>query len=231
MTGRRLSAPSFRTVERASGRQRRHSCRRECVPVGAGHARPVVVRRLPYQNLKRDDAAREIPVWVAGVHADAEKAMALGADDFVLKPVDRKWLLGKLRKVAGSHAVESLLIIDDYLLKGMLAGTRFAVLEATGGVEGLRMARAERPRAILLDLIMADLSGFEVLDRLKAGAATRDTPVIVVTSKILNEGERSRLASRTIAIISKERSSRQGLIAAIREALTKAESPGKTFHA
>jgi CheY-like chemotaxis protein len=84
-----------------------------------------------------------------------------------------------------------------------LDGSRFAVLEAAGGGEGLRRAREDRPRAVFLDLVMPDLSGFEVLDRLKADPATRDIPVIVYTSLVLDEGDRERLAGRAAAVLSK----------------------------
>jgi CheY-like chemotaxis protein len=110
------------------------------------------------------------------------------------------------------------------------------VLEATTGVQGLIMARAERPRAILLDLAIADLNGFEVLDRLEADAATRDIPVIVVSSRILSRQELDSLVHRTLAIISKESPSRHEVMAAIRKALFQTEprresNPEKTKHA
>ena len=192
-------------------------------------------------ELKRDDATRDIPVWVVSVYAEAEKAKALGADDFALQPLDRRWLIERLRKAVGTRPRESFLVIDDddvsrYLLKGLLTDTRFAVLEATTGVEGLALARTERPRAILLDLAMADLSGFEVLDRLKADAATQDIPVIVVTSRILSRQEQDSLLHRTLAIISKESPSRLEVMTAIRKALVQTEprqnsNPKQTHHA
>jgi CheY-like chemotaxis protein len=124
------------------------------------------------------------------------------------------------------HPPESLLIVDDedvarYLLKGTLTDTRFTVLEASSGDEGIKLARARHPRAILLDLIMGGLDGFEVLDRLKADTTTRGIPVIVVTSKILNEQERNRLARNTTAIVSKQSLSRQEVVTAIRNAIAR----------
>jgi len=87
------------------------------------------------------------------------------------------------------------------------------------------MARAFRPHVIFLDVVMPDMTGFEVLDRLKADEATRDVPVIINSSSTLDEHERSRLAAGTAAILSKAPPSREQALASIREALGKAGHP------
>ncbi|HET7272464.1 MAG TPA: ATP-binding protein, partial [Rubrobacter sp.] len=93
---------------------------------------------------------------------------------------------------------ENILIIDDdvaarYVLKRFLAETSFTIIEATNGPEGLRMARENRPQIIFLDLMMPEMSGFEVLQRLKSDPVTRDIPVIIITSKPLQDRDRSSL--------------------------------------
>ena len=60
----------------------------------------------------------------------------------------------------------------------------------------MRQARSQKPDVIFLDLILPDMTGFEILDRLKSDAETRDIPVIINTSKILDEEERGRLVGR-----------------------------------
>src|SRR5262249_36534390 len=150
-------------------------------------------------------------------------ALALGADDFCVKPVDRAWLLDRLHALAAPDPAEKVLVIDDdevsrYLLKGLLADTRFTVVEASGGAEGLRLAAAERPRAVFLDLDMPDLSGYEVLEALRADAATRHVPVIIHTSKVLEDADRERLAGAA-AILPKESPSREAALARLREVL------------
>src|SRR5262245_2311821 len=108
----------------------------------------------------------------------------------------------------GSVPGEPLLVIDDdeiarYLLRGLLNDSKFELREAADGHEGLRRAREERPRAIFLDLVMPDLSGFDVLERLKEDPVTREIPVIVYTSRTLEVAERSWLESRAVAVLSK----------------------------
>jgi signal transduction histidine kinase/ActR/RegA family two-component response regulator len=99
----------------------------------------------------------------------------------------------------------SVLLIDDeetsrYVLRQMLVGGfDLDILEAETGVEGLRRAAADQPDLIILDLRLPDVSGFEVMDRLQEDPATRDIPIVVCTSSILDTSERDRLAgARTI---------------------------------
>jgi CheY-like chemotaxis protein len=106
-----------------------------------------------------------------------------------------------------SEQTRNIVLIDDeevsrYLLRQLLAGS-FKVVEAATGNEGLTQVSKLRPHLVLLDLNMPDMSGFEVLDRLKATAETRDIPVIVVTGQDLNSDVREQLAFRTAAVIPK----------------------------
>jgi CheY-like chemotaxis protein len=158
-------------------------------------------------ELKGGEATRAVPVVVVTVVDGEGRAAAGGADAFCRKPVEREWLVRRLRDLTRRPPVDTVLVIDDdeiarYLLRGHLEGTRFAVAEATGGEEGLRRAREDRPRAVFLDLVMPDMSGFEVLDRLKADPATRDIPVIVFTSQVLGDDDLRRLGG-AVAVLSK----------------------------
>ena len=147
-------------------------------------------------ELKQRKATRDIPVLVVTLVDNRHKALALGADAFCPKPVDRSWLLDTFSALAKTDGPESVLLIDDdeacrYLLKGYLATMRFRVIEAATGRDGLQRAQQERPRAIFLDLQMPDLSGFDVLKILQADPATRAIPVLIHTSQVLENGERA----------------------------------------
>ncbi|MBM4289655.1 MAG: response regulator, partial [Deltaproteobacteria bacterium] len=177
-------------------------------------------------ELKSDEATRDIPVFVITVLEDQQKGFALGAQDFATKPVERSWLLAKLREVERHLPIEKVLIIDDdevarYILKGQLADTKYSVLEAAGGQEGLRRAGEEQPGLIFLDLMMPDLDGFEALTLLKADPRTEKIPVIILTSKVLTETERRDLNARALAVLSKQSTSREAAVAHIRDAIAK----------
>lgn len=158
------------------------------------------------RDLKEDESTSGIPVFVVTVVDNRQKALALGADAFHSKPVDRSWLLEQLNRarVARRHSV--LLVDDDstsrYLLRGLLATSSCQVIEASSGREGLRMAHDAKPDLIVLDLSMPDLSGIDVLDSLKNDTETQGIPIVICTSKLLNHEDRNRL-NAAVAIISK----------------------------
>jgi signal transduction histidine kinase len=117
-----------------------------------------------------------------------------------------------------------ILVIDDdvasrYVLRRWLTG-RYRIDEAETGQEGLRLA-AEHPAAIFLDVVMPDLTGFEVLERLKAEPSTKDIPVVVYTALVLGANDRERLGAAT-AILRKSTASRVADRAAIEDALVRA---------
>ncbi len=101
------------------------------------------------------------------------------------------------------------MIVDDqeearYALKGLLAQVgSFLGIEAASGDEALRRARADRPDLIFLDLNLPDMTGFQVLDHLKDDAECRDIPVIIHSSRTLDEDERRLLSDRAASILDK----------------------------
>ncbi|NMO22604.1 response regulator [Pyxidicoccus fallax] len=178
-------------------------------------------------DMKNSESTRDIPVLVVTVTDREQKARALGADEFWLKPVDEERLQKKLQTMARQGPVERLLLIDDddvhrYLLKQLLKDLPYVLLEASGGKEGVRLAREQAPHLIFLDFVLPDITAFDVLDELKADPRTRDIPVILHTSHELQEDERTRLARETAAILAKHTLSREVAITRIRDALAKA---------
>lgn len=180
------------------------------------------------QELKSQPSTKDIPVFVVTVVENQQKALALGATAFHSKPIDRAWLLNQLQATR-TRAAEQILIVDDdevsrYLLKGALANTGYRILEAPGGNEGLRLAREIKPKLIILDLAMPDLSGFEVLDILKGDPDTREIPVVIHTSQELGSHDRA-LLNAAVDIVPKDAGSRELVGLRITEALNRAGLP------
>ena len=178
-------------------------------------------------EIKSNDDTREIPALVVTITNREQKARALGADEFWLKPVDRSQLLGKLRQLARSGPVSKVLVVDDdevsrYVLRHHLADTRYDVIEAESGGEGLARARSELPELIVLDFVLPDMTAFDVIDELKCDPRTRAVPIVLYTGKKLDDVERARLEQETNGILSKQGLSRELAITRIRDALTKA---------
>jgi signal transduction histidine kinase/CheY-like chemotaxis protein len=170
----------------------------------------------------KSKAGSELPVVVVTNVGDEAKALGLGADAYFPKPVERPWLLHTLRSLTRSSRRLVLAIDDDelsrYTLQDALRGLPIEFVEAATGEEGVARARRERPSAVFLDLNMPDQDGYAVLERLKADEATRDIPVIVVTSKVLTSDDERRL-HEAAAVIGKETVARTGGREEIRQAL------------
>jgi signal transduction histidine kinase/CheY-like chemotaxis protein len=178
-------------------------------------------------ELKREERTRAIPVLVVTEVDDRQKALALGADAFAHKPVDREWMVRTLRALAGGGTGKRVLIIDDddvsrYLLKSLLRDTAFVVSEASDGREGLEKARMDRPDVIFCDLYMPGMDGTDVLRALEADPATRGIPVVMNTVKKLTEEQRQELERQAVAVFSKESYTSGGAREEVRRALTKA---------
>jgi signal transduction histidine kinase/CheY-like chemotaxis protein len=174
--------------------------------------------------LKSEDATKNIPILVATTVEDQRKGFALGADAYVLKPVERNWLLAELARLTNYDLSPRVLIIDDeeitrYVLSQCLAGLPYLISEATTGLEGVRRAREEQPQIIFLDLSMPDVTGYEVLDQLKSNSTTNGIPVVISTSKVLTPDERAELATQATAVLTKDTLSRETVIATITAAL------------
>lgn len=159
-------------------------------------------------QLKDDENTSRIPIVVVTTLEDAQKGLALGADVYKVKPVERDWLLAQLTRLTKTNPQPTILLIDDeptarYVLAKMLASPNYQICEASDGPEGLRGAVELQPVAIFLDLIMPGMTGFEVLERLKADPTTSAIPVVIVTSRMLRVTDRDRLA-QAAAILTKE---------------------------
>jgi signal transduction histidine kinase/DNA-binding response OmpR family regulator len=191
-------------------------------------------------EFKREPATREIPVIVVTTVDDPGKGFGLGADAYALKPVERQWLLERLEIMTGQGPAGKILLIEDdeahrYLLRTLLgsgggSGGRI-VVEAGNGPSGLELARNEQPAVILLDLAMPGMHGLEVLDRLKSDPATREIPVLVVTSEQLSPPRLAAIGGLAAGVIAKHGLSRWDLLAAIARALAapSAQRPPSTL--
>jgi signal transduction histidine kinase/CheY-like chemotaxis protein len=179
------------------------------------------------RELKGDATTRSIPVLVITIIDNEKQALALGADGFLIKPADRLPLLNKLNTLINKNSLQKILLIDDdpayrYLVKQLLVNTQLSILEAANGQEGLNLAEHERPSAIVLDLEMPEIGGFDVLQQLKNNSVTQSIPVIIHSSAQLDVEVQRLLAKQSIAILSKETGSQTAAIAQLEDALIKA---------
>jgi CheY-like chemotaxis protein len=175
-------------------------------------------------ELKRRPETQGIPVVLATTVDDQAKGISLGADAYLMKPVDRQRLVQQVVSLAQPERARRVLIVDDeeisrYLIRQSLASPNIEVLEAANADEALRLAAKERPGAICLDLMMPEVDGEQVLRRLKGDHRTREIPVFIITSKALDPVEREQLLGLAAGVITKESLSRERILARVEEAM------------
>jgi signal transduction histidine kinase/CheY-like chemotaxis protein len=176
------------------------------------------------KQLKASPDTADIPVLIVSVVPDHELGMALGADDYFLKPLDRRRFLDRLRGLAapaGARRPCALVIDDDPLVHDYLGleleSAGYEVLAAEDGRTGIDLAIGRRPDVVVLDLVMEGIDGFRVGAELQTNPATAAIPIIVFTSKELAADERRELARRMSAVLSKAPDDRHRLVALLRD--------------
>ena len=173
------------------------------------------------RRLKADPQTRPIPVVVVSLHHGGELRLALGADDYIPRPLQEETeLLERVRALVPAQSQRSrILAIDDdprvhELLQARLEPHGFLLEAALSGAAGIARAEADPPALIVLDLMMQGLDGFDVALRLRSGPRTAHVPIVVLTAKRLSEADRARLQGRIDALVEKAEPA-EALVAAI----------------
>ncbi|MCC6522680.1 MAG: response regulator [Polyangiaceae bacterium] len=175
--------------------------------------------------LKADPATTDIPVVMLTIVEQRNAGFALGAFEYLVKPVDRTRLLQVVNRCRTSRTPRptGLVVEDDpearALLCQMLAREGFQVAEAENGQVGLERVAEQIPDVILLDLMMPVLDGLAFLERLRANPAWSAVPVVVVTAMDLSEAERVRLTGHVEKVVQKGAYARQQLLEEVRALL------------
>ncbi len=171
--------------------------------------------------LKDNPAVADIPVVMVTVMDDRNIGFAMGASDYLTKPINREHLVATLKRFAGDGEQVVLLVEDDPATRAMsrrtLEGAGWSVTEARHGREGLARLAEQAPALVLLDLMMPEMDGFEFLEAMRANEAWRHVPVVVVTAKDLTDEDRRRLNGGVDRIVQKGGHTYDQLVAQIRD--------------
>ncbi len=181
--------------------------------------------------LKTDPRTSEIPVIMISMVDDKEMGHALGAAEYLVKPIDRDRLAALVRKHSCEAPPCSVLIVEDdpaarEVMRRTLEQEKWKVCEAENGRVALDTVAKRGPDLIILDLMMPEMDGFEFVAELRRNEEWRDIPVIVVTAKDLSSEDRTRLAGRVKRIFQKSAMSREQLAAEIRSMLSQSSRRG-----
>ena len=172
--------------------------------------------------LKSERALADIPVVMATILDEERMGFALGASDYLTKPVDRTRLVATLDRFAKRAEGRTVLLVEDdeptrTMLRRTLSRAGWEVAEAQNGRVALDALREKLPALLLLDLMMPEMDGFEFLSALRLEPAWQSIPVIVITAKILTEADRARLNGGVEAIVQKGGRGVDALLSEIRD--------------
>jgi CheY-like chemotaxis protein len=174
--------------------------------------------------LKADPDTADIPVIMMTIVDDKHLGFALGAADYLTKPIDWPRLSAALKKYRRSSTAQTVLLVEDDpntrdMLRRSMEKDGWTVLEAENGRIGLQRLTEDIPALILLDLMMPEMDGFGFMHELRKREDCRDVPVIVITAKDLTDEDRRRLNGEVARILQKGAISSDELLSEIRSLL------------
>ncbi|MEJ7730087.1 MAG: response regulator [Polyangiaceae bacterium] len=180
-------------------------------------------------RIKQMPELRRTPVVIVSIVADHNKGFALGAAAMLQKPISRQELYESLVELGLFPLLEGrmlkVLVVDDDpkaadLIAVRVLGLASTVLRSFGGRDAIDLARRELPDLIILDLMMPDVNGFDVVDALQGFEETADIPVLVMTAKVITDADRARLNGSVAAIMEKGNFDPERFMTEVRRAMS-----------
>jgi signal transduction histidine kinase/CheY-like chemotaxis protein len=176
-------------------------------------------------ELKSDPTTADIPVIMLTILQDQNLGYALGASDYLTKPIDRDRLLAVVHNHVTPRSPARILIVEDdaptrEMVGQMLESPRYHTSFAENGAAALAVLEQEAPDLILLDLMMPQMDGFEFLEELRTrGGSLVSIPIVVVTAKQLSADDQERLHGRVERVLFKGLFTREELLDQVRRAV------------
>lgn len=180
-------------------------------------------------KLKTNARLAHIPVVIISIVAENNKGLSLGAAQVLQKPVSADDLQNALNKLGFSKPGQNqpgakVLVVDDdpkavEIISSYLEHAGHSVLRGYGGNEATHMAKLQQPDLIVLDLMMPEINGFEVVEALKQDKRTAKIPIIIVTSKFLTPQEQQTLKGHVLAVLEKSEFNHGNFLSEVHRAL------------
>ncbi|MGK7894115.1 MAG: response regulator, partial [Xenococcus sp. (in: cyanobacteria)] len=177
--------------------------------------------------LKADVQTAQIPVIMMTMVDNQNLGYALGASDYLTKPVNKNTLREVLNKYHPTSTFSKILIVEDdpntrEILRRQLDNYSEEVLEAENGRQALDIISQEMPELIISDLMMPEIDGFELVHQLRQNKNWSSIPVIILTAKELTAIEREQLQGRVEQVFQKEGSQQNMLLQEVHHLLSEA---------
>jgi signal transduction histidine kinase/DNA-binding response OmpR family regulator len=183
-------------------------------------------------RLKQDPRTANIPVIVVTVVDYPGTGAALGADEYLVKPVDRETLLAAVERCLNGRgdlvSSRPILVVEDdaptrEVIVDLLMAKGYGVVAAPDGVSARMHVASSMPALVILDLLLPGVSGFELLAEWRADSRTAELPVFILTSKDLSAQEQAYLRSHAQRLFHKQESWKDVLLKQLQRTLGKAQ--------
>jgi len=176
-------------------------------------------------ELKNDPATSSIPVIMLSMLDELDMSFALGASDYLLKPIKRDVLVDTVLKHIRDKENANVLVVDDLeenrnMIARVLSSNKINVLLADDGISALEVLEKQVPDLILLDLMMPEMDGFKFSEIVKKDERFAEIPIVVLTARDLNEDDINRLSGKVEKIYEKNETDFQSLLVDLQKIVT-----------
>jgi signal transduction histidine kinase/DNA-binding response OmpR family regulator/uncharacterized membrane protein affecting hemolysin expression len=174
------------------------------------------------KEIKSDEETAAIPVIMATMTEEPDRGFALGASEYMTKPIDRERMKALLLKYHPRDRTPEVLVVEDDpnvrdVLRGIFTNNGWQVTEAENGSIGIERLNGCRPELIMLDLLMPEMDGFQFLEALRQRPEYGNVTIVVLTAADLTPEDHLRLNGGVTQIVRKTALSRRELLATIKE--------------
>ncbi len=183
------------------------------------------------EALKSNNDTRNIPVIICSIVEDVEKGYTLGASDYLVKPILEEDLVNSLDRVNLDGSIHDVLVVDDnpndlrMIGKMLTDDGRYRPILAEGGANGWKMISSETPpQAVILDLFMPEMDGFEILEKMQLDGRLREIPTIIISGMDVTPDQKNQMKEMGQRILTKGAFTEKELLTSIQRSLDKIQS-------
>nr|HDN00236.1 response regulator [Deltaproteobacteria bacterium] len=174
------------------------------------------------RDLKSAPDTRDIPVIVLSIVDNKKLGFSLGAAEYMVKPLDKNFLLKKIKVLEKTGKIQRILVVDSEkdtvsLIEHTLQEVGCQIKTAYNGQDAIELVKSFMPNLIILNLTMPKVDGFDVIEHIKTEESAKNIPLILITKKDLSKNEKDALDGRLRGILNKGRLKEEDLLQELKD--------------